>query len=175
MKAMDTEITANLTGTVFLEVGNVVKDQNGEEGEVLGFSSNGDPVVMFDSGERTINLSKETLHKKSAVWRLGSYSRPKHITRIPLDQAVKIGFSKVFGDRYEYREDYGTKTAEKYPWDHGSIWKVSEGEDGKKYLVKEESDKAGQPEDHYTKHQLDNTDGEPAGVGNAEDTFNIFD
>jgi hypothetical protein len=173
MKANIKDITAGLSGAYFLSNGDIVQDQKGETGEVIGHSAEGNPVIMFDDGERTVDLKKEHLIKKNASRVPGHYVKPKSETMIPLATAVRIGFRKVWADTYEYREDYGTKTAEKYPWDHGSLWKTIE-KDGNRFLVKEEGRKPGEPGDEYTQHQLDDPSGDP-GIGNSEDSFNIFD
>lgn len=173
------EFTANLVGTYHLESGDVVTDQKGEQGEVVGHDSDGNPVVMFDSGERTVDINKETLIKKNASSRPGTYTRPKHELRIPLRTACRIGFVKLYSNIYEYHVDYGFKTAETYPWDHGSLWKTSTDEQGNQFLTKESiiEDEAvikpGDPDSEYQKSQLEDPSGDP-GIGNSKDDFHIL-
>lgn len=165
------DITAGLNTAYFLSVGDSVTSQeNNEDGEVLGFSQEGNPVVLFDSGERTVDLNKETLILKKAQLRFNALKQEKNINRIPLKHAESLGFKQAFNDTYYY-DGAVEKQAEKYPWAVDSVWKVI-SEDGNQFLVRE-GDLPGEPADRTTKHQLDNAG--PQAGGEFEENFNIFD
>lgn len=164
------DITAGLENAAFLNVGDTVVDTHNNEGEVLGFSAEGHVVALFESGERVIDLSEESLLKKTAnslrPW--AEVKMVKKATRIPLDKAEKMGFKHIVADRYQF-QPVATTVLANYPWQVASCWKIVADGKGKKFLVKEED--TGN-EGNTPKHQLDSDGTEP---GNSTDTFNIFD
>ena len=152
------DITSNLVGAEFLNVGDVVQSPDNGQGEVLGFSANGDPFVLFDSGkEDTVDLSNETLIKKHSSFRPGQSVRPDHVIKVQFSKRAEFGFVKVFGDWYELS---GTKKTAlmAWEWDSPGYWKVEADENGKLFLVKSALDEndPGDPTD-ITKANEDNT------------------
>jgi len=154
-----------------MRIGTQVETKRGDSGYVIDYHFS-DPVVFFPSTGRFARVAKSDLYQKSDI---DLSLSPSHLKRrerkfanafkMPLCYAVLIGFQPLTRGYYEFRSKVAGK---KYPWDNGSVWKVADGRDGNKYLVRE-AETGNDPENP---HQID-TDGTPSKCPTSE--VPIFD
>ena len=154
-----------------MRIGTQVETKRGDSGYVIDYHFS-DPVVFFPSAGRFARIARNQLYEKSDI---DISLSPSHLKRserkfanafkMPLCYAVLIGFQPLTRGFYEFRSKVAGK---KYPWDNGSVWKVADGQDGNKYLVRE-AETGNDPENP---HQLD-TDGTPSKCPTSE--VPIFD
>jgi len=125
-----------------MRLGSWVETKSGDAGYVIDYQY-ADPVVYFPSNGQFRRMAKSDCFDKT-VNVIGVCGAPKRIAKrrktadtfkMPLSYGVLIGFQPLTSGFYQFRQKFAGK---KYPWDNGSIWKVSDSSDGHKYLVKEE-------------------------------------
>ncbi len=140
MKPTMLDITEGLDKLAYINVGDNVKNMEDDHGEVIGFSADGKPVVLFDrAGEQVVDETKDQLIVTGVRdYRPGVALQKKSVSRVPLKHANDVGFTHLVADRYMYEPT--EKQAIRYPWDKGSIWKIQSDKDGTKYLIKEEDE-----------------------------------
>lgn len=153
-----------------MRIGSWIETTAGETGYIIDYHGS-DPVVYFPENDSFRRVAVNNCFEKitNVLGIHGHYQHPKRRKKasefkMPLSYAVLIGFQPLAAGYYEFKP----KLAKRYPWDKGSIWKVTEGSDGHRYLVKEE-DTGNKP---FGSHQLDN-DGTPGESPRSED--GIFD
>lgn len=155
-----------------MRIGSWVETNDGDAGYIIDYQYS-DPVVFFPSSGNFRRVAKDNCFDKTmnVIGIHGSFKPPSSKSKkadtfkMPLSYGVLIGFQPLTSGFYQFRQKLAGK---KYPWDNGSIWKVSDAPDGNKYLVKEEET------GNSTKfpHQLD-TDGTPSKSPSSEN--GIFD
>lgn len=155
-----------------MRIGSWVETNCGDAGYVIDYQY-ADPVVFFPSLGQFRRVAKDDCFDKTmnVIGIHGAFKRKSKKRdsfdsfKMPLSYGVLIGFQPLTSGFYQFRQKFAGK---KYPWDNGSIWKVSDSPDGNKYLVKEEET------GNSTKfpHQLD-TDGAPSKAPSSES--GIFD
>jgi hypothetical protein len=162
------DIADGLDEALEVNVGDSVYNASGDRGEVLGYSSEGLLVVLFDrDGEKIV--ATNMIMKSGKEFTRPGHSREvkKKEFSIPLRHALKMGFVHLAFGMYEWKRPKTAKL-KRYPWDkYDGFWKVMET-DGKKMLVKDDAFNG----DSKKEHQLDEDGGSSPGFSSGE--FNIF-
>lgn len=176
MKTM-LDIATRFEKISYLVVGDVVKDESGDSGEILGRTADGLPVVLFDEKGEQIVPDESKLQKQGVFDRPGAPLKAvrRDHSRVPLEKAKLYGFRHIAFDVYQFIGNKEIKAGiKKYPWDPGSFWIVQEAKNGEKVLVKDEQETGlvGN-EKNKPQHQLDSADGS-SGPTVMPGEFNIF-